>query len=81
MILKLPLITSPEARSALDLSKEPEQMRRRYGKTLYGQHLLLARRLVEAGVKLVTVYWNLMVPRLPINNQPLWDTHVKNFMY
>ena len=49
--------------------------------TQYGQHLLLARRLIEAGVSLITVYYNLMIPRLPINNQPLWDTHNRNFMY
>ena len=75
------LLTSSAARQALDLTREPASIRNRYGMTQYGQHLLLARRLVEAGVSLITVYYNLMFPRLPINNQPLWDTHKRNFMY
>jgi len=75
------LLTSSAAQRAIDLSHEPASVRQRYGMSLYGQHLLLARRLVEAGVSLITVYYNLMIPRLPINNQPLWDTHKSNFMY
>lgn len=49
------LIESPSARAAFDLRKEPEALRRRYGLTRMGQRLLLARRLVEAGVRYVTV--------------------------
>lgn len=45
------LLTSSAARQALDLSREPASVRQRYGMTQYGQHLLLARRLVEAGVR------------------------------
>lgn len=75
------LLTSSAARRALRIEEEPDRMRQRYGMTQYGQNLLLARRLVEAGVSLITVYYNLMIPRLPINNQPLWDTHKRNFMY
>lgn len=49
------LVTSPRARDAFDLAKEPETTRERYGKHVFGQNLLLARRLIEAGVRIVTV--------------------------
>ena len=49
-------------------------MRRRYGRHKYGQSLLLARRLIEAGVRLVTVYWGGRVN----NPLPHWDTHFNN---
>jgi len=52
----LDLVTSPAAQAAFDVSKEPEQIRDRYGRNSFGQRLLLARRLVEAGVPFVTVY-------------------------
>jgi hypothetical protein len=67
----LDLLTSDAARRAFDLRREPVRLRERYGRHRYGQSLLLARRLVEAGVRLVTVYWG---GRL---NNPLhfWDTH------
>ncbi len=51
------LLGSTEARSAFDLSREPDALRDRYGRHLFGQGLLLARRLIEANVPLVTVYW------------------------
>jgi hypothetical protein len=65
------LITSPAARRAFDLGQEPSSVRELYGSTPYGQGCLLARRLVEAGVTLVTVNWE--------RNDAYWDTHVKNF--
>ena len=49
------LIGSEEARSAFDLSKEDEKMKERYGKNTAGMRMLLGRRLVEAGVRLVTL--------------------------
>jgi hypothetical protein len=49
------LATGPAARQAFDLTREPEALRDRYGRHPLGQNLLLARRLVEAGVRLVTV--------------------------
>lgn len=52
----LDLVTSPSAQAAFDVSKESEQTRNRYGRNSFGQRLLLARRLVEAGVPFVTVY-------------------------
>lgn len=49
------LIDSPKARAALDLNKEPKKLRDAYGRNQAGQRLLLARRLVESGVRCVTV--------------------------
>jgi hypothetical protein len=56
-----------EARTAFDLSKEPDALRDQYGRTTFGQSCLLARRLVENGVPFITI------------NMPGWDTHVNNF--
>jgi hypothetical protein len=70
----LALLTSSEARRAFDLGHEPARVRERYGRHKYGQALLLARRLVEAGVRLVTVYWGGKVN----NPTPFWDTHFNN---
>lgn len=49
------LISSPQARAAFDIAQEPAKVRDEYGRTAVGQRLLLARRLVEAGVRFVTV--------------------------
>jgi hypothetical protein len=68
------LLTSERTRSAFDLPHEPSALRDRYGRHKYGQSLLLARRLVEAGVRLVTVYWGGRVN----NPLPHWDTHFNN---
>jgi uncharacterized protein (DUF1501 family) len=62
------LMSSPKFHKAFDLKAEPERVRERYGKTKFGQGTLLARRLVEHGVPLVTVFWNGPDP----SN---WDTH------
>jgi hypothetical protein len=51
------MISSPQVRKAFDLTAEPERSRLRYGKTPFGQGAMLARRLVENGVPLVTVLW------------------------
>jgi hypothetical protein len=70
----LTLLTSPTFRRAFDLSSEPTATRERYGRTTYGQGCLLARRLVEVGVKFVTVYF-----AASIGGQSKvaggWDTH------
>ena len=71
------LITSGTARAAFDLSQEPDSVRDRYGRYTWGQSVLLARRLIEAGVRLVHVNW----ARDPGDNavdNPLWDTHALN---
>ena len=49
------LVTSPKARDAFDLGREPAAVRARYGMHRYGQRCLLARRLVEAGCPFVTM--------------------------
>jgi hypothetical protein len=69
------LLRSPRARRAFRLDEEPESNRDRYGKTPFGQGVLLARRLVEAGVRLVQVNWY-RGPDEPPDN-PCWDSHVK----
>ena len=69
------LVTSAEARKAFDIQAEAPALRERYGRNIYGQQLLLARRLVEAGVRLVTV-----VLGGPVNDpDDFWDTHKGNF--
>src|SRR4030095_6180008 len=64
------LMTSARAREAFDLSKEPAAVRERYGATRFGQCCLLARRLVEAGVRFVTV--NTFIT---VFNEITWDVH------
>ncbi|MBS0206756.1 MAG: DUF1501 domain-containing protein [Planctomycetes bacterium] len=54
----LALVTSERTRTALDLRQEPVSVRDRYGRHLFGQSTLMARRLVEAGVRYVTVHWD-----------------------
>src|SRR5207253_4474630 len=68
------LVTSPDSRRAFNIRQEPTYLRDRYGRNTYGQSLLLARRLVEAGVRLVTVYWGGLLN----NPVPPWDTHFNN---
>ncbi len=69
------LLTSRQARSAFDLAQEPDASRDRYGRSQFGQSLLLARRLVEAGVRLVQVNWY-RSPDEPMD-APCWDSHVR----
>ena len=54
----LDMLSSTKAREAFDLDREPEKLRDRYGRHRSGQSLLLARRLVEAGVPYINVIWN-----------------------
>ncbi len=68
----LELLSGGQARNAFDLHQETEATRERYGRNPFGQSVLLARRLVEAGVSLVQVNW----PRLDgKENGGGWDTH------
>ena len=64
------IMTSQEARAAFDLDKEPKKVRERYGKSRFGQCCLLARRLIEAGVRFVTVN-----TFLTVFNEITWDIH------
>jgi hypothetical protein len=66
------LILAPQTRTAFDLNAEPNPVRDRYGRHKFGQGVLLARRLVEHGVPLVTVYWN--GEEVPGG----WDLHYRN---
>jgi hypothetical protein len=67
------LLRSERSRRAFDLGREPEPLRERYGRSQFGQSVLLARRLVEAGVSLVQVNWY-RGPDEPSDN-PCWDSH------
>lgn len=71
------LLSSRGAVEAFDLSREPQAVRERYGMNPHGQSVLQARRLVEAGVPFVTVFW----PNDGITNVSVyWDTHNRNFI-
>jgi uncharacterized protein (DUF1501 family) len=61
------MVLSSEARAAFAIDREPEKLRDRFGRTTFGQSALLARRLIEAGVRFVTV------------NHGGWDHHAKIF--
>jgi hypothetical protein len=67
----LTLITSGKAREAFDLTKETDAMRDQYGRNTFGQSLLLARRLVEAGTRVVEVIW----PKVANSDNHSWDVH------
>ena len=70
----LTMLASPKVKMAFDLSREPAKVRDAYGRSTYGQSCLLARRLIEAGVRFVNVY------NSPgINGTHGWDTHGNNF--
>ncbi|HLW66763.1 MAG TPA: DUF1501 domain-containing protein [Gemmataceae bacterium] len=69
----LRMITSPAARRAFDLDKESPRVRDRYGRNEYGESFLLARRLVEAGVKCVSIIWMYIMPNGGVSN--VWDNH------
>jgi len=74
----LDMVTSDRFRKALDLTAEPARLRDRYGWNLFGQSVLLSRRLVEAGVTLVTAIWDCTKED---NDIALlgWDTHWDHF--
>lgn len=63
----LNMITAPETKKAFDLASEDTKLRDAYGRNRFGQNCLLARRLIESGVRFVTV------------TDPSWDTHQNNF--
>lgn len=65
------ILTAPTVRQAFDVAEEPVPLRDAYGRTPFGQGCLLARRLVERGVSLVTVNWE--------RDDAYWDTHQNNF--
>jgi hypothetical protein len=74
------LLASRRTKAAFDLRAEPEAVRERYGPGVNGMSMLLARRLVEAGVPFVTVFWkgDRELDKL-CNSGGGWDTHGNNF--
>jgi uncharacterized protein (DUF1501 family) len=71
------LLAARGVAEAFDLTREPRAVRERYGLNVHGQAVLQARRLVEAGVPLVTVFWQ----NDGITNVSVyWDTHNRNFL-
>lgn len=69
----LRMLTSADAKAAFDLEREQPTLREQYGRNEYGESFLLARRLVEAGVRLVTVVWYYICPDGNVAN--IWDNH------
>ena len=67
------LLRSDAVRGSFDINQEDASLRERYGRNVHGQSALLARRLVEAGVRFVSVYDKVT------NGLDNWDTHVNNF--
>lgn len=73
--LAFSLITTGKMRDALDIGREPLAVRERYGMTLFGQACLAARRLVEAGGKFITVFWDGYGQFASC----AWDTHANHY--
>jgi len=71
----LDMVLAPKVRDAFDLGSVSESERFRYGYHTFGQSVLLAKRLSQAGVQLVTVYWH----REKKTVDSTWDTHALNF--
>lgn len=72
----LSILSAPGLKEALDIAQEPEWLRDAYGRTTYGQSCLLARRLIEAGTRFVTVYFSSGIGG---KGSEGWDTHQDNF--
>ncbi|HVX64003.1 MAG TPA: DUF1501 domain-containing protein [Pirellulales bacterium] len=70
----LSMLNSPRVSQAFNLSAEPEKLRESYGRHPYGQSCLLARRLIEAGVKFVNVYFSNSIGGQSTTSGG-WDTH------
>jgi hypothetical protein len=67
------MLSSSLVKRAFNLDAEPASLRDRYGRNEYGESFLLARRLVEAGVRLVSVIWMYIFPTGRVSN--VWDNH------
>ncbi len=70
------ILSAPGLKQALDIAREPDWLRDAYGHTTYGQSCLLARRLIEAGTRFVTVYFSSGIGG---KGSEGWDTHQDNF--
>lgn len=73
------VIGSQKLRDAFDLDSEDPRLRDRYGRSLFGSSVLIARKLVEAGVQFVNCFWDNYAPRLAVSDFG-WDTHELNFI-
>jgi hypothetical protein len=74
------LLTGSKLKAAFNLDAEEPRVRERYGSHLFGSSVLIGRRLVEAGVRFVDVYWDGYSARVPTGLDPYWDTHSNNFV-
>jgi hypothetical protein len=74
------LLTASKLKTAFNLAAESPRLRERYGTHLFGSSVLLGRRLIEAGVRFVDVYWDGYQSRMPTSLDPYWDTHSNNFV-
>ena len=72
------LLTSSRMRAAFDVSKEDPRRLDRYGRTLFGHSTLIARKLIDEGVRFVNVTWDLFWDRVQVDYDA-WDTHTNNF--
>lgn len=76
----LSLLSASNTANAFDLNQESEKTRKRYGETVNGASMLMARRLVEAGVPFVTVFWKYNEKfKAKCKSAGSWDTHGNNF--
>ena len=73
------LLTAPAAREVFDLEREPDKLRAAYGRFRFGQCCLLARRLIETGVRFVQVNWSSHVEPVEDTGDGGWDMHDRNF--
>ena len=71
------LLSSGKARAAFDIDNEPESVKRLYGRGPWARCLILGRRLIEAGARLVHINWPREGGDTAVNN-PMWDTHAQN---
>ncbi len=67
------MLVSEKSRSAFKVDQEPAKIRDRYGRNEYGEAFLLCRRMIEAGVRLVTLVWYYICPNGNVAN--VWDNH------
>ena len=70
-------MTSNRIRNSFDVESEKGEVRDKYGRTLFGSSALVARRLVESGVRFVNVTWDCYYERLKLQYE-CWDTHKRN---
>jgi hypothetical protein len=73
------LLTTSKLKAAFDLNQESPKVKDRYGHHLFGNSAIVARRLIETGVRFVDLYWDGYSSRVPTSLDPYWDTHSKNF--